>query len=153
MHSKKELQTTQTYTEPQDPLMPSLEGHSRRKAILAILAASNKKNEQEQQQKLSGTKHHLPGVVMDKMIPRAKDKEHLPVYMQNNNGRIAMSTLTDNSLKANNYQTTGFLDPRSTFLTKPDFRVDPLNQAKKLLKTKIEGAKADGKKKRSLTFN
>ena len=45
MHSKKELQTTQTYTEPQDPLMPSLEGHSRRKAILAILAASNKKND------------------------------------------------------------------------------------------------------------
>jgi hypothetical protein len=46
MHSKKELKTMPE--EPQDPLMPSLEGHSRRKAILAILAASNKRNEQEQ---------------------------------------------------------------------------------------------------------
>lgn len=43
MHSKKELKTLPD--EPQDPLMPSLEGHSRRKAILAILAASNKRNE------------------------------------------------------------------------------------------------------------
>ena len=64
-----------------------------------------------------------------------------------------MSTLTDNSLKANNYQTTGFLDPRSTFLAKPDFRVDPLNQAKKILKRNMEGGKTEGKKKRSLTFN
>jgi hypothetical protein len=28
-------------------MMPNLEGHSRKKAILAILAASNKKNELE----------------------------------------------------------------------------------------------------------
>jgi hypothetical protein len=126
--------------------MPSLEGHSRRKAILAILAASNKRNEQEQQ-KQSARKQHLPGVQMDKMIPRGNDKEPLPAYMQNNNGRIAMTTLTDHSLKANQFQTTKFLDPRSTFLAKTDFRVDPMKQAKKLR------AAPEGKKKRSLTFN
>jgi len=32
--------------------MPSLEGNSRKKAILAILAASNKKNELEKQDKV-----------------------------------------------------------------------------------------------------
>lgn len=53
------------------------------------------------------------------------------------------------SLQDNNYQNGGFLDPRSTFLAKTDFRVDPLNQAKK----RKNAANADGKKKRSLTFN
>jgi hypothetical protein len=32
--------------------MPSLEGHSRKKAIMAILAASNKKNDMERQDKI-----------------------------------------------------------------------------------------------------
>ena len=41
------LTPQQTTTAPQDPIMPSLEVHSRKKAILAILAASNKKNEME----------------------------------------------------------------------------------------------------------
>jgi hypothetical protein len=47
MHSKKQLQTVQVEesSQPNVLLIPSLEGHSRKKAILAILAASNKKNE------------------------------------------------------------------------------------------------------------
>ena len=48
MQGKKEFQSAQTYMNmPQDTLIPSLDGNSRKKAILAILAASNKKKEME----------------------------------------------------------------------------------------------------------
>lgn len=133
-------------------MMPSLEGHSRRKAVLAILAASNKKAEKERVEKLylGIGNERLAGPKMDKMYPRGQDVE-LPVYMQNNNGRIAMSTLMGKSFKDNAYQRGDFLDPRSTFLTKPDFRVDPLNQAKKARRNLNNNS--EGTKKRSLTFN
>ncbi len=53
MDTKKNFITTQTVqSAPVDPIMPSLEGHSRKKAILAILAASNKKNDLEKQEKI-----------------------------------------------------------------------------------------------------
>ena len=46
MKAKTQMAQTQNYsTAPQDPMMANLEGHSRKKAIMAILAASNKKNE------------------------------------------------------------------------------------------------------------
>ena len=51
------------------------------------------------------------------------------------------------SLYDNSYGTHDFLDPKSTFLTRKDFRVDP-NQAPSAKKKANEA-----KKKRSLTFN
>jgi len=54
------------------------------------------------------------------------------------------------SLYDNSYGAHDFLDPRSTFLTRKDFRVDP-HQAPG---NKRKPANAnDSKKKRSLTFN
>jgi len=40
---------------------------------------------------------------------------------------MAMGTLMGRSLYDNNFQNGGYLDPKSTFMTKTDFRVDPLN--------------------------
>lgn len=71
--------------------------------------------------------------------------------MQNNNCRIAMSTLMGKSFKDNAYQRSDFIDPKSTFLMRPDFRVDPLNQAKKARRNLNNNS--EGTKKRSLTFN
>lgn len=132
--------------------MPSLEGHSRRKAVLAILAASNKKAEKERVEKLymGIGNERLAGPKMDRMFPRSNNQE-LPVYMQNNNCRIAMSTLMGKSFKDNAYQRSDFIEPKSTFLMRPDFRVDPLNQAKKARRNLNNNS--EGTKKRSLTFN
>jgi hypothetical protein len=48
MEPKRSFLTPQQKTIiQQDPIMPSLEGHSRKKAIMAILAASKKKNDLE----------------------------------------------------------------------------------------------------------
>jgi hypothetical protein len=58
------------------------------------------------------------------------------------------------SLYDNSYGAHDFLDPRSTFLTRKDFRVDPQQAPGK--KRKVGGAagnNAEAKKKRSLTFN
>jgi len=56
------------------------------------------------------------------------------------------------SLYDNSYSAHDFLDPRSTFLTRKDFRVDQTQAPGK--KGKIGGgAASDAKKKRSLTFN
>jgi hypothetical protein len=73
--------------------MPSLEGHSRRKAVLAILAASNKKADKERVEKLymGIGNERLAGPRMDKMYPRSGNSE-LPAYMQNNFCRMAIST-------------------------------------------------------------
>jgi hypothetical protein len=157
VQSKKiDMQTIQSaHTEPVDPLMPSLEGHSRKKAVLAILAASRKKEDKEKHEKLhlGILTEKMAGPRMDKMFPRGNDRQpELPVYMQNNNGRIAMATHMGRSLKDNSFQSGGFIDPRSTFLMRSDFRVDPLNQAKKL-KRNAFNMNSEGKKKRSLTFN
>jgi hypothetical protein len=64
--------------------MPSLEGNSRKKAILAILAASNKKNELEKQDKvLNGLSDKVVAPKIDKMLPRTNMRmNQLPVYMQ-----------------------------------------------------------------------
>lgn len=108
MQGKKQLQTlaptSQQAAPPQDSMMPSLEGHSRRKAVLAILAASNKKAEKERVEKLylGIGNERLAGPKMDKMFPRGTNQE-LPVYMQNNNCRIAMSTHMGKSFKDNAY--------------------------------------------------
>lgn len=86
--------------------MPSLEGHARRKAVLAIIAASNKKAEKEKVERLHlgiGAEK-LPGPRMDKMFPRDNERmNNLPVYMQNNQGRIAMGTHMGRSLRDNNF--------------------------------------------------
>ena len=78
------LTPQQKYTPPQDPIMPSLEGHSRKKAILAILAASNKKNDLEKQEKIPEILHKVPAPLIDKMKPRTEKRTEdvLPVYMQ-----------------------------------------------------------------------
>ena len=44
---------------------------------------------------------------------------------------MAMTNHMGRSLHDNNYSNHDFLDPRSTFLTKKEFRVDPLHGAKK----------------------
>ena len=64
--------------------MPSLEGHSRKKAIMAILAASNKKNEMEKHEKIPEIHHKVPAPLIDKMKPRTEKRTEdvLPVYMQ-----------------------------------------------------------------------
>jgi hypothetical protein len=64
--------------------MPSLEGHSRKKAILAILAASNKKNDLEKQEKIPEINNKVPAPLLDKMKPRTEKRTEdvLPVYMQ-----------------------------------------------------------------------
>ena len=64
--------------------MPSLEGHSRKKAILAILAASNKKNDMEKQDKIPEIANKVPAPLLDKMKPRTEKRSEdvLPVYMQ-----------------------------------------------------------------------
>ncbi len=55
------------------------------------------------------------------------------------------------SLHDNSYGAHDFLDPRSTFLTRKDFRVDPAQAGKK---RRNNGANnSETKKKRSLTFN
>jgi len=66
-------------------LIPSLDGNSRRKAILAILAASNKKAENAKNDKMTlgimTDKINAPR--MDKMFPRTNNRtDALPVYMQ-----------------------------------------------------------------------
>jgi hypothetical protein len=50
--------------------MPSLEGHSRKKAILAILAASNKKTDLDKQDKIPDITKKVPAPLIDKMKPR-----------------------------------------------------------------------------------
>ena len=64
--------------------MPSLEGHSRKKAIMAILAASNKKNDMEKQDKIPEITSKVPAPLLDKMKPRTDKRmeDVLPVYMQ-----------------------------------------------------------------------
>jgi len=62
-----------------------------------------------------------------------------------------MTNQMGRSLRDNSYGAHDFLEPKSTFLTRKDFRVDPLHQGKK---RRNAGANAsDNKKKRSLTFN
>jgi hypothetical protein len=51
-------------------MMPSLEGHSRKKAILAILAASNKKNELDSQERIPDIAPRVVAPKLDKMKPR-----------------------------------------------------------------------------------
>lgn len=51
-------------------MMPSLEGHSRKKAILAILAASNKKNELDSQERIPDIVPRVVAPKLDKMKPR-----------------------------------------------------------------------------------
>ena len=128
MKAKSQMAQTQSYsTAPQDPMMPSLEGHSRKKAILAILAASNKKNELDSQERIPEIPHRVVAPKLDKMKPRNHQRTNdLPVYMQNNNCRIAMTHQMGRSLIDNHYSQHEFLDPRSTFLAKKNFRVDPL---------------------------
>ena len=64
--------------------MPSLEGHSRKKAILAILAASNKKNEIDKLDKIPEILNKVTAPLIDKMKPRTEKRTEdvLPVYMQ-----------------------------------------------------------------------
>jgi hypothetical protein len=50
--------------------MPSLEGHSRKKAILAILAASNKKSEMDKHYKIPEIHTKVPAPLIEKMKPR-----------------------------------------------------------------------------------
>ena len=57
------------------------------------------------------------------------------------------------SLYDNSYGAHDFLDPRSTFLTRKDFRVDPTQAPGKKRKLGVGAAPAESKKKRSLTFN
>jgi hypothetical protein len=84
--------------------MPSLDGHSRKKAILAILAASNKKNDLERQEKIPELPQKVVAPKMDKMKPRNHQRTNeLPVYMQNNNCRMAMTHHMGRSLLDNNY--------------------------------------------------
>ena len=91
---------------------------------------------------------------MSKMFPRTNERTNeLPVYMQNNFGRIAMSTHMGRSLHDNNFKNGDYLEPKSTLLTKSDFRVDPFNQAKKRCNIQQSNNSETGKKKRSLTFN
>jgi hypothetical protein len=54
MQQNKNLfaQTQHVEATNKDTLIPSLENNSRKKAIMAILAASNKKNEREQMDKI-----------------------------------------------------------------------------------------------------
>lgn len=54
------------------------------------------------------------------------------------------------SLHDNNYSNHDFLDPRSTFLTKKDFRVV---DGKKRRNHGAGANNSEAKKKRSLTFN
>lgn len=135
-------------------MMPSLEGHSRKKAIIAILASSNKN-----QMDLDKIPEIMQKVMapMDKMKPRNHQRTNeLPVYMQNNNCRIALTHQMGRSLIDNHYSQHEFLDPRSTFLAKKNFRVDPLQNQKAAVKSRRNIGNignTDGKKKRSLTFN
>ncbi len=63
------------------------------------------------------------------------------------------------SLIDNHYSQHEFLDPRSTFLAKKNFRIDPLQSQKAAVKSRRNigniagGNDANNKKKRSLTFN
>jgi len=59
-----------------------------------------------------------------------------------------MTTNMGRSLHDNNYSNHDFLDPRSTFLTRKDFRVDPLHQGGKK-KRNAGGGQGEGNKKRS----
>ena len=94
---------------------------------------------------------------LDKMKPRNQQRtDQLPGYMQNNNCRIAMTQNMGRSLIDNHYSQHEFLDPRSTFLARKDFRVNPL-QSQKVVAAKGKRNQyandATGKQKRSLTFN
>ena len=91
-------------------------------------------------------------------------EEKLPVYMQvcllglltilqNNNCRMAMTNHMGRSLYDNSYSNHDFLDPRTTFLTRKDFRVDPLQAGKKRRNAGAGAQNSDSNKKRSLTFN
>jgi hypothetical protein len=61
------------------------------------------------------------------------------------------------SLIDNHYSQHEFLDPRSTFLVRKNFHVDPLQSQKTAVKGgargKVNASDAASKKKRSLTFN
>jgi len=61
-----------------------------------------------------------------------------------------MTNNTCNSLKANSFKGSDFLDPKSTLNTRHDFRVDP----KKVRTAKVQKfTEGDKPKKKNLTFN
>ena len=93
--------------------------------------------------------HNRRGLAHQKQIGRS-DIQDLPCHLQHQAGRIAMSTLVSESLKANGARATSFLDPKSTLNTRKDFWVDP--KKVRLAKTQrfLDG---DKPKKKNQTFN
>ena len=75
---------------------------------------------------------------------------YLPVHMQNMNGRIALSSNTYNSLKANNFKERPFLDPVSTLNSRKDFHINAMQRNRN---TKPGTGGEIKQKKKNLTFN
>jgi hypothetical protein len=91
-------------------------------------------------------------VSMKKQYARVNAKSsHLPVHMQNINGRIALCNNTFQSLQANNFKERPFIDPVSTLNTRKDFRFNNLN--KKTNVAAKPGSQPVKSKKKNLTFN
>lgn len=92
------------------------------------------------------------GITIEKQKTRSTSQSSfLPVHMQHCNGRLALGQRTYQTIKANNFQERGYLDPKTTLNSRKDFWVDP----KKQKKNKINAALGKDKdyKKKNLTFN
>ena len=77
--------------------------------------------------------HNRRGVPIEKVMHREKEETvNYPCHLQQHYGRISMTHNTCNSLKANSFKGSDFMDPKSTLNTRQDFRVDPkkVRQAK-----------------------
>ncbi|CDW80070.1 UNKNOWN [Stylonychia lemnae] len=92
----------------------------------------------------------VKGPILDKQFPRINPKtSELPVHMQNIHGRLSINNQLGRTIVEINAKSNQFMDPRSTFNTKKDFRAGSFRKSRHSSLDKP----INEIKKRNLTFN
>lgn len=96
--------------------------------------------------------HFTKGLSQDKQLERDIEKsKKLSCHMQQHGGRLSLGEVgTYNTLRANKFANSNFLDPKTTLNSRKDFHVDPNKIRQARTQKVIDG---DKPKKKNLTFN